>query len=147
MIILGTDSGLEVRLGVEKNNLCSCLLTCKKGRNRPHGGPSETPTTSTSGTPGGRGTWLWRCRGTGRTWAVEVDAAGSTPRFPRLATTLQTRPRRTWTGRHLPLCRRACGRCSCHRGRRGVHAGGERPRPPRNCHHPTWSPDLEDKGC
>lgn len=54
VIILGTDFSLEVRLGVEKDNLCS--LTCKMGRNRPHGGPSETPTTSTSGTPGGRGT-------------------------------------------------------------------------------------------
>lgn len=56
VIILGTDFSLEVRLGVEKHNLCSCPLTCKMGRNRPHGGPSETPTTSTSGTPGGRGT-------------------------------------------------------------------------------------------
>lgn len=56
VIILGTDFSLEVRLGVEKDHLCSCPLTCKKGRNRPHGGPSETPTTSTSGTPDGHGT-------------------------------------------------------------------------------------------
>lgn len=56
VIFLCTDFSLEVRLGVEKHNLCSCSLTCKMGRNRPHGGPSETPTTLTSGTPGGRGT-------------------------------------------------------------------------------------------
>lgn len=127
------------------SRLSSLPLTCRKERSQPHGGTSETPTTLSSDTPGERETWLWRCRGTGRTSAGEAEAAGSKPRCPRLATTRQIRPRQTWTGRHLPWCRRACGRCSCRKGRRGVREGAERPRPPRNCHRPTWSPDLQGR--
>lgn len=118
-------------------------LTCRKGRSRPHGGTSETPTILSSGTPDGRGTWLWHCRGTRTMLAGEAEVAGSKLRFHRLATTQQTHPRQTWTGHRLPSYRRACGHCSCRKGHRGVRAGGGQLQPPRNCHRPMLSPDLQ----